>query len=106
MMQPQKAMLRKHCRLDSAESEGQERGSEDDNAAPTDDGGTDDDAADVQQLTAIEQRLIAQRQARDMRAQRGRLKGRHAHVCPPPSPNGAICLLNDCNGHPQTCNFG
>jgi len=45
---------------DGAESEGQEPGSEDDDAAPTDDGVTDDDAADVQQLTAIAQRLTAQ----------------------------------------------
>eukprot|EP00955_Chlamydomonas_euryale_P020797 220294-Chlamydomonas_euryale.AAC.4 len=71
-MQPQKAELRKCCRQ-TVQSLGQEPGSEDDDATPTDDGGTDDDAADVQQLTAIAQRLVAQRQARDPRAQLGRL---------------------------------
>eukprot|EP00955_Chlamydomonas_euryale_P059508 357398-Chlamydomonas_euryale.AAC.2 len=67
---------------DGAESEGQEPISEDDDAAPTVDGGTHDDAADVQQLTAIAQRLIAQCQARGQRAQRGRLKGMSAPNSP------------------------
>eukprot|EP00955_Chlamydomonas_euryale_P041009 351877-Chlamydomonas_euryale.AAC.4 len=58
---------------DGAESDGQEPGSEDHDAARTDDGGTDDDAADVQQLTAVVQIIIAQRQARDQHVQRGRL---------------------------------
>eukprot|EP00955_Chlamydomonas_euryale_P098332 365137-Chlamydomonas_euryale.AAC.8 len=63
------AMGNKALPSDRAVSEGKEPGSEDDDAAPADDGGADDDAADVQlQLTAIAQRL-----ARDERAQRGRL---------------------------------
>eukprot|EP00955_Chlamydomonas_euryale_P035585 350168-Chlamydomonas_euryale.AAC.8 len=73
MVQPHKAVLRKHCRQAVQSLEGQERGSEDDDAVPADDGGADDDAADVLQLTAITQRVIAQRQARGQRAQRGRI---------------------------------
>eukprot|EP00955_Chlamydomonas_euryale_P056263 356365-Chlamydomonas_euryale.AAC.4 len=87
--------------LDGAESEGQEPGSEDDDAAPADDGGTDDDAPNVQQLTAIAQRLIAQRQARDQRAQRGRLQGMSA----PNRPQMMFVLLNDGSNRPLTCTF-
>eukprot|EP00955_Chlamydomonas_euryale_P078217 363108-Chlamydomonas_euryale.AAC.5 len=82
MVQTTEGRVEKALPSDRAASEGQEPGSEDDDAAPTDDGGTDDDAANVQQLTAIAQRLIAQRQARDQRAQRGRLSGMSAPKCP------------------------
>eukprot|EP00955_Chlamydomonas_euryale_P035465 350136-Chlamydomonas_euryale.AAC.16 len=61
---------------DGAESKGHERGSSctDDDDAPADDGGDDDDdGADVGQLTAIAQRL-----ARDQRAQRGRVQATSA----------------------------
>eukprot|EP00955_Chlamydomonas_euryale_P093517 364789-Chlamydomonas_euryale.AAC.16 len=61
--------LEKVLPSDGAESEWHEpgSGSADDDDAPADDGGDDDDGADVGQLTAIAQRL-----ARDQRAQRGR----------------------------------
>eukprot|EP00955_Chlamydomonas_euryale_P051027 354734-Chlamydomonas_euryale.AAC.9 len=83
MVQPQKAVLRKHCRQTVQSLRGRSLALND-YAAPSDDGGSDDDAADLQQLTAIAQRLIAQLQARDQHAQRGRL----GHVCPKPSPDG------------------